>query len=330
MDFETELTVCIAGHTPAIIYSAQVDDQTARRNAISSLKTEILCASQSKLQGIRNQENPQYHSGLWAAGAKSMRNPRFGWVIFCALAATLGCRTPSLEWDGTWRVNPSKSNFQGPIFTISVSADGEYRYDDGRSSFTFRCDGKDRAIGKDRTRACVKSSATALDLTQKENGVKTRTNHWELSDHGKVLTSTATEFPPSGPVIASQVVASRVSGSDGFAGQWRDPSYLQRHADLTLRLDSQTLHISYPGAGQYVDAPLDGLDAAVHGPHAPDGLTYAARVVGRREISILTKRDGKIFTQGYLDLSDDGSVITETWWNPAQPADKSTFVYERK
>jgi len=99
---------------------------------------------------------------------------------------------------------------------------------------------------------------------------------------------------------------------------------------MTLRLDSQNLHLSYPSAGQYVDAPFDGVDAAVHGPHAQEGLTYSARRAGRREISTLTKRNGKALTQGSLVLSDDGRVITESWWNPGQQADKGTFVYERK
>jgi len=140
-------------------------------------------------------------------------------------------------------LDPSKGNFQGPILTISISADGEYRYDDGSLSFSFRCDGKDRPTEKNRTRACVKSSATVLDLTRKEDGVKTSASHWELSTDGKVLTATATAFRPSGPVITMQVVASRVSGSNDFAGQWRDGSFLQRHADMTLSLDSQTFHI---------------------------------------------------------------------------------------
>lgn len=169
-----------------------------------------------------------------------------------------------------------------------------------------------------------------MDLTQEENGVRTSANHWELSADGKVLTVTATAFRPSGPVITAQVVASRMSGSNDFAGQWQDRSYLQRHADMTLRLDSQTLHISYPSAGQYIDAPFDGVDAAVHGPHAPEGMTYAARLVGRREIHTLTKRNGKGITQGSLVLSDDGRVFTESWWNPGQPTDKGTLVYEKK
>jgi hypothetical protein len=227
-------------------------------------------------------------------------------------------------------MNPSKGNFQGPIFTISISADGEYRYDDGDSSFTFRCDGKDRPTGNNRTRACVKSSATALDLTRNENGVKTDAYHWELSADGKVLTATATAFRSSGPVITLQIVASRMSGSNGFAGQWRDPSFLQRHADMTLWLDSRTLHISYPSGGQYIDALLDGVDAALQGPNAQEGTTKAVRLVGRRKFLTLEKRNGKVLTQGSLELSDDGRVITESWWNPDRPADKGRFVYEKK
>jgi hypothetical protein len=176
----------------------------------------------------------------------------------------------------------------------------------------------------------VKSGATVLDLTQKENGERTSTNHWELSVGGTVLTVTATAFRPSGPAITGQIIASRISGSNDFVGQWRDTSYLHRHADLALRLDRQTLHLSYPSGGQYVDAPFDGTDALVYGPHASEGLTYSARLVGRREIQALTKRNGKAVTQGSLELSNDGRVITESWWNPGQPTDKGTFVYEKK
>jgi len=259
-----------------------------------------------------------------------MRNTWFIWVVFCALGATLGCRAPCPDWNGTWKLNASESSFQGPIFTISISADGEYRYDDGRSSFTFRCDGKDRPIGNNRTRGCVKGSATVLDLIRKENGVKTNVYHWELSAGGKVLTATATAFGLSGAVITSQIVASRISGSNDFAGKWKDTSYLQQHADMTLRLDNQALHIGYPSAGQYIDVPFDGVDAAVQGPHAPEGMTYAAQLIGRREIHTLTKRNGTAVTQGSLVLSDDGRVITESWWNPGQPNGKGTFVYEKK
>jgi len=178
--------------------------------------------------------------------------------------------------------------------------------------------------------ACVAGSATTLDMTRKENGAKMNMYHWELSADEKVFTATATAFRPSGPVTIGQVIAARMSGSNGFAGHWRDTTYLQRHADMTLVLDSQTLHLSYPIAGQYVDAPLDGSDAAVQGPHAPEGITYSVRLAGRREIQMLTKRSGTPLIQGSLELSNDGRVITESWWRSSQPTDKGVFVYEKK
>jgi hypothetical protein len=258
-----------------------------------------------------------------------MTNVRFGWFAFCALVVTSGCRTPSPSWNGTWKLNPSKSSFSGTIITISISPDGEYRYDDGTVSKTSRCDGQYRPIGNNRLQACVKNSTTTLDMTRMENGVKTNTYHWELSADGKVFTATATALRPSGPVVTGQLVALRISGSKGFAGQWRDVSFLKSHPDLTLSVDRQYLHIDYPSAGQYVDAPLNGADAAMYGPHAVAGTTYGIQRAGEREFLILSKRNGKILSQQSLTLSNDGRVVTYSWWDPNRPANKTTLVYER-
>ncbi len=84
-----------------------------------------------------------------------MRNVRFGCIIFCALAVASGCRVLSPDWNGTWKLNVPKSSFQDQAITISTLADGEYRYDDGFVSSTFRCDGVYRPIpiGNNRTQA---------------------------------------------------------------------------------------------------------------------------------------------------------------------------------
>jgi len=73
--------------------------------------------------------------------------------------------------------------------------------------------------------------------------------------------------------------SSRDYGGNDFAGQWLDTIYLQQHADMTLRLGNQTLHIDYPSAGQHIDAPLDGVEAAVRGSYA-DGTTFAHALLG--------------------------------------------------
>lgn len=262
-------------------------------------------------------------------GVNGMKKVLCNWLLL-AVAMTLGCQRPSQDWNGEWKVNPSKGNFYGPIFSISISADQEFRYDDGRSSFTFRCDGKDRPAGENRTRACAKSSSSTLDLTQKAAGVKTSVSHWELSNGGTVLTLTSKSFRPSSNVITAQVVASRMSGSNDFSGQWQDMTYLHQHADMTLKLENQTLHISYTNAGQFVDAPLNGADAPVQGPNAPKGTTYALRLSGQREFLSLTKQNGIALTQGSLQLDASGRTITESWWSPGKPRGVGTLIYERK
>jgi hypothetical protein len=258
-----------------------------------------------------------------------MRREWFGLIAFCALAAIQGCRAPSPDWNGTWKLNPTKSNYQGQVLTISISTDGEYRFDEN-SSHTLRCDGKDRSIGNNRTLVCLKSGVTALDITLKENGVKTRVTHDELSTDRKIFTTTMNEFRQNGSVITSQIIFSRLSGANDFAGQWRDANYLQQRADMTLRLDNQALHIDYPSAGQHIDAPLDGVQAAVRGPRAPEETTCAVRPAGSREFLMVTRRHGKVFDQGSLELSKDGKTITHSWWNPDRPADKGTLVYDKR
>jgi hypothetical protein len=213
--------------------------------------------------------------------------------------------------------------------TISISADDEYRFYE-TSGRTVRCDGQDRPIGNNRTLGCTKKGVTVLDLIQKENGTKIRTTRDELSADGNVFTTTVTEFPPNKPTFTYQIIYSRVSGSSGFAGQWRDTSYLQQHADMILRLDNHGLYVDYPSAGQYIDAPLNGAEAAVRGPNAPEDTAQAVQPSGSREFLTTTKRHGEVFRQGSLTLSSDGRILTDSWWNPDRPAVKGTLVYDKE
>ncbi|MGA2250304.1 hypothetical protein [Terracidiphilus sp.] len=258
-----------------------------------------------------------------------MRNVSFCWVFFFVFAVALGCQTPSPDWNGLWKLNPAKSSFQDPILTILITADDEYRFDES-SSHTLHCDGQDRSIGNNRMLTCVKSSATVLDIALKENGVKTRATRDELSTDGKIFTTTVTEFRPNASAFTHQIVFSRLSGANGFAGQWRDTSYIQEYADMTLKLDNQALRIDYPNSGRHIDALLNGVEAETRWSQAPEGATRTVWPAGGREFAVVMKRHDKDFTQGSMKLSDDGKVITYSLWNSDKPDSKTTFVYEKK
>jgi len=59
-----------------------------------------------------------------------MKRTWFGCAILCALVVLSGCRAPSPNWNGMWKLNLTKSSYQGQVLTISISADGEYRFDE--------------------------------------------------------------------------------------------------------------------------------------------------------------------------------------------------------
>ena len=262
-----------------------------------------------------------------------MKNRCLAWAFAGVISmAALGWSMASPVWNGTWKLNASKSTIPGPSFSITISPTGEYHYDNGTYSYSFRCDGKQYSQGPNRMISCLQTSAFVMDTTSKENGGKVSPAHihWQLSADGKTLTSKETSIQADGSVKPRELVYSRTSGSNGFAGGWRDTRRMESKPLLQLALNKRSLHIAFSEIGQYIDAPLDGSDAPVHGPGAPQGLTVAITPHGPQEFLTLQKVGGKIIHQGSLRLSADGRTLVEEYWHPSAPDQKATLVYEKQ
>lgn len=244
--------------------------------------------------------------------------------------SALGCFASPPVWNGTWKLNQSKSNIPGPSFSITLLPTGEYRSDNGTYNYNFRCDGKEYITRLSHTISCVQTSVSEMDTTSKEDGKKVGTAHWELSDDGKTLTVKGTATGADGAFKATERVYLRTSGSSGFAGGWRDTKRLESRPQLVLALNERSLHIAFSENGQYMDPPLDGTDAPCHGPSVPQNLTIAIKPNGPREFLTLRKLDGKVVNQGFLRLSVDGRTLVEEYWPPSRPDEKATLVYERQ
>lgn len=260
-----------------------------------------------------------------------MKNSCLGWAFAGVISmAALGCSGASPVWDGTWKLNESKSSIPGPSFLITISPAGEYHYDNGTYSYSFRCDGKEYSTRPNRTISCLQTSAFVIDTTSKENGAKVATAHWELSADGKMLSIKGTSVQADGSVKPREIAYSRTSASIGFAGGWSNTKRLESRPQLLLALNERSLHIAFSESGQYIDAPLDGSDAPMHGPGVPQGLTMAIRPHGPQEFLTLKKVGGQIINQGSLRLSADGRTLVEESWGPGTPDQKATLVYKKQ
>ena len=252
-------------------------------------------------------------------------------LVFVGLVSTVvACSTPTPVWDGMWKLNESKSSVPGPSVAISISPTGEYHFDNGTNTYSFRCDGKEYPAATNQTVSCTQTSDFLIDVTTKANGKKIRTSHWELSADGKALTIKRTAIEAAGSVKASETVYSRPSASAGFAGDWLDTKRLESRPSLLIVMNERSLHLAFPESGQYADIPLNGSDAPLHGPGAPQGLTMAIRPYSLREFHTVKKSGGSVINEGSLSLSEDGHTLLEQYWRPERPEQKAMLVYEKQ
>ena len=259
-----------------------------------------------------------------------MKKSQLGLAFIGAISIIAsGCRTSPPVWNGRWRVNEAKSSIPGPSLTIAVLPAGEYQFDNGTYSYSFRCDGKKYTTTGDHMISCVQTSASVIEATLITHETKIGTARWELSDDGRRLTITGTSIQANKSAKSRETTYSRVSGTVGFAGGWKDTKSLESRHQLLLSLDDRRLHIAFSDSGQFSDSPLDGSDARLQGPGAPEGLTIAITPHGPQEFFTTKKLRGKVVNQGSLRLSADGCTLVEEYWRPERPDEKAVLVYER-
>ena len=253
-------------------------------------------------------------------------------LAFCASLLTLssGCGPPSV-WSGSWRLDQSRSSEPGPTFTLSILASGEYRYAIESSGYNFRCDGKDYPATPTYTLSCVQKGATALESVTKRNGTTLATADWELSADNKTLTIKSTATDPKETGKSSENVYDRLTGTTGFAGDWRNPKALEsRPQILYLSRRWQSMHFAYPQARQYTDAPLDGSDAIIHGPLMSEEFTMSLKPNGPQEFLQTYKHNGQIFRQGTLRIGGDWKTVFNESWRPESPNQKTVLVFQKQ
>jgi hypothetical protein len=251
------------------------------------------------------------------------------------MAAATGCGgPPSPDWNGTWQLNPAKSDLPGPTITVSITPDGVYNSASAGGDVSFRCDGNENALGTGSgpfTFHCTQKSSSDMEITIFRNGSKSRSNHWELSPDEKVLTIKSAIFQADGSVKSKESTYTRISGSTGFAGGWRTENPFESTPSIwQISLDTHGLHYSFPEQDQHVDAVLDGRDAAVRAPASETGVSIALKGRGPRDIDLTKKRNGQVISVGYWRISADGRSLTYSYWIPTSPNQKVVLVYDKQ
>ena len=131
--------------------------------------------------------------------------------VFLIMIA-VGCARLSHDWDGTWRLVPSKSQIPGSNFQITLSEGGEYVLDYGAYKDRFRCDGREHQLSSGKTITCTQTGAFAFDSTARRDGNVMNTARWEVSADQKMLSIKMTAPQSHGPARSKEILYERTAG----------------------------------------------------------------------------------------------------------------------
>lgn len=237
-------------------------------------------------------------------------------------------------WNGTWKLDESKSQFSGGTMTFSQGAGDMLNYSDGSTSdYEFAIDGKERKAFSNRTVIWTALGKNTWETVYKVDGKVLSKGERRLSADGKTLTETWTGTRPDGSAFHEEDVFTRVSGTDGLLGTWRA-------SKVKGAGGPQEFVISVPGPGRvHYDVPdmkasvegrTDGSDIPLTGPTVPPGATISFKALTPTKTRYVMKVNGKIDNEGVQTLAADGRSFTDVNWNAGKKDEKMTGVYVKQ
>jgi hypothetical protein len=260
-------------------------------------------------------------------------------LFLCTIAITFaGCHHIQSPWDGQWTLNPAKSHYAAPTFSVAISPSGEYRVDNGAFDYSFLCDGREYSAASGHTTSCTQISSRAIALKGLADAVSTNAR-WELSADGKTLTITADRIQIDGSseddaghgvVKKQEKVFERISGSSGFTGQWREMNPLEALSKtVVLILNYNAFHFENAETGQVSDSRADNPATSIRGANQPAGFTRYVQILGPRQLQTEDTFEGRVILRTSWKVSDDGHTLYEETWVPQNPTQKDLLVYQK-
>lgn len=233
-------------------------------------------------------------------------------------------------WDGTWKLDQSKSHMTGDTFSETAAANGMIHFSNGSTiQYNYRCDSKPYSTLADYTLACTQVSARVRVLKSMERGTSTDMTRVTLSPDGKTQTDLGTGTQPDGTHYSSTTVYRRVSGS-GWYGTWRDVKASTNVAALiSFAVSGKHVTLGFPGYKQQAKVAIDGAPAHLTGPRLPPGVMLLLKSHGHGALEQQIVWHGKIYNEDIYSISPDGKTLTDVSWTPGKENEKQTYVYDK-
>jgi hypothetical protein len=254
-----------------------------------------------------------------------------GLCIACLVIVACKNRNRELDWNGSWKLNMSRSQAHGSYFTVGIAPNGVVTVTNEANSFNFQCNKKEFQNGAGHTTGCTPVNGGEWILKRRINGKVTGTFVWDISSDNETFVIRTTELRSDGTQGTSETTFDRRGGTNGFAGRWQEATPLKlRPKILDVAVDGQRLHLEYPESGQYSDSPLDGSVVPIHGMHVRPGSAISVKAISPQEFQTQLMWSGQVIRKGTLVIGEDGRTLLQESWVPENPDEKDRLVYDKQ
>jgi hypothetical protein len=252
-------------------------------------------------------------------------------LLACAFIFALASTTAfaASPWDGTWKLDRSKSHLTGASFTYSKAADGKWKLTNGPISFEFAPDGKPYPVlDADHTMMITLTDARTMKTVNQFKGKTISTSVDTLSADGNTISDVTTGTHEDGSAYTSTETDARSAPGEGFLGTWtstKESNNTPSVSVITTAADSVTF--VDPTSQFSLTAKLDGTPAKAVSPQMTEGVTFSYKKTSatRLDYSIMLK--GNKVMEGYMELAKNGKTYQDVSWLIGKEAEKTMAVY---
>lgn len=239
-------------------------------------------------------------------------------IGLCALASVVALTLPVLAqdasqsnpWNGSWNLDRSSLQYDGPTYSVTTDADGYTVTRGGKTMPKTICNGQPNAPRDGVVTTCTKTD-TGYDLVNTRDGKPVSKVKIERSADGSTVTRAATMTPPDGSSpFTITTVNKRVSGgaAPGDATTYKEESFSESQDTgvLTIAVHGDSIDFKETDNDKPVTAKLDGTPV-------PFGTrSVSIKLDDPHTLKVTYSNNGQVQRENTFVLSEDGKSIEET------------------
>jgi hypothetical protein len=260
---------------------------------------------------------------------------RYGLSI-CALASLVALSLPCAAqdntqsnpsnnaWNGSWKIDRSTLQYDGPSVSIATDADGYTVTRGGKASPKVVCDGKPNPPVNGMTATCTRNG-TGYEVENSRDGKPVSKTKVEVSPDGNEMTRTIDITPPDGSPYTITTTSKRTSGGDGISGDWKETAFTESQDTgiLTIQVNGDSIDFKETDNDKPITAKLDGT------PVTMGMQSMSVKQVDPHTLKVTYSNNGAVQRENTFTLSDDGKTIKETDVTPAPSASSMSVMFNK-